>query len=335
MSERQTPRPAFIPFLIGDLLLLAVAGGIVYQSPWPLSPAMAALCVLAVACGAWLMVTPFILQYRASLKLAEADALQSTVAQIKNLEQIKQQIVEATNQWLNVQAECARTVEAARQIQETMAREAKDFAEFMQKANDAEKATLRVEVDKLKRLEGDWVQVMAYVFDHIYAVYTAGMRSNQPALAQQLSQFQAACRDAARRVGFVPFEAKPGEQFNPDVHQLADPKAPAPPAGTPVEWTLATGYSYQGRMLRPAVVIVGTQAHADAQENAAQAISEPAKTETAAGPDPVPDVARDDQVPAQTQPDASESASSTDSAERKAEASQASEPKDDIQPRLF
>lgn len=277
MSEFKTPRPAILPFLLGDLLLLAVAGGIVYQSEWPLSVAHMALCTAAVALGAWLMVTPFILQYRAELKLAEADALSSTVAQIQNLEQIKTLITEATAGWQNIQGECARTVATAKEVADGMASEAKAFMEFMRQANDSEKATLRLEVDKLRRAEGDWVQVLVRTLDQVYALYLGALHSRQPNLIQQIGNFQNACRDAARRVGLVPYAAEPGEPFNPEIHHPADANETIA-AGAPIGQTVATGYHFQGRLIRPAMVV--TAAFLAGQAAGRETV--PAAAETAA-----------------------------------------------------
>jgi molecular chaperone GrpE (heat shock protein) len=254
MSERKAPRPAIIPFLIGDLLLLLAAGGIVYQSPWPMSPAYIALCVAAVALGAWLLVMPFILQYRADLKLAEADALSSTVAQIKNLQQIKEQITGATDSWQNIQGECARTAAAAKEVAAGITAEAGAFKEFLQKTNDSEKATLRLEVDKRQRMEKEWVQVTAHLLDHVFALHQGALQSGQPALIERIGQFQFACRDAVRRVGLVPLEVQPGDAFEAEAHQVLGGVKPAD--GVKVEQMLAPGLKLQGRLLRPVLVKV-------------------------------------------------------------------------------
>jgi molecular chaperone GrpE (heat shock protein) len=270
----KAPKPAIVPFLIGDMLLLALAGGIVYQTPLPLGLGHLALCTAAVAVGAWLLVTPFIMLHRAELKLAEADTLRSTVAQIENLEQIKDRIVESTSAWTNIQGECSRTVASAKEVADGMASEAKAFAEFMQKANDMEKATLRLEADKLRRMEGEWLQVQVRTLDHVYALYVAGTQSGQPNLIHQLGQFQNACRDAARRMGLAPFAPEPGEVFNPELHQPANPDAPIP-AEPRIAQTLATGFNYQGRMLRPAMVLLASEVSAPVETAPAESAPEP------------------------------------------------------------
>src|SRR5207253_2985991 len=129
----------------------------------------------------------------------------------------------------------------------------KAFADFMQKTNDAEKGHLRLEVDKLRRGEGEWLQSVVRILDHVYAIHQAGVRSGQPALKEQLGQFQTACRETVRRMGLIAFEAKPDEPFNEKTHQLLDPEAKPPPHARVAE-TIATGYTFQGQFVRPALV---------------------------------------------------------------------------------
>jgi len=68
------------------------------------------------------------------------------VEQIHGLEQIAGQISGATAQWQTIQEQSAKTAGAAREISERMTAEAAAFGEFLQKANDGEKANLRLEI---------------------------------------------------------------------------------------------------------------------------------------------------------------------------------------------
>jgi molecular chaperone GrpE (heat shock protein) len=258
MTERVVPKPAIVPFLIGDLLLLAAAGIIVYFSAWPLQAWQVALCVASVMAGAWLLVVPFIMEHKAAIKLAETQSLTSTLVQFQTLGKIGAQIQGATTEWQHVQDEAARTTAAAKELAEGMATEAKAFTEFLQRANNMEKANLRLEVDKLRRSEGEWLQVTVRTLDHVFALHQAGVRSGQEDLIAQLGQFQATCRDAARRVGLAVFEPLPGELFNPQQHQLPDGQTQAAPDAV-VAAVLACGVSFQTRLLRPAVVVLQTE----------------------------------------------------------------------------
>ena len=97
------------------------------------------------------------------------------------------------------------------------------------------------------------MHVLVRMLDHVYALHVGAMRSGQPNLIAQLDQFQHACRDAARRIGLTPFAANPADLFDAERHQLLDTKQ-APPAGAKIAETVATGYTFQGRLLRPALV---------------------------------------------------------------------------------
>ncbi len=211
------------------------------------------LAAVCVASGAVLAVMPFLLAYRAATRIAEARELGTVVSQIQKLESLAAQISGATGQWQTVQGEADKTAAAARQIAESMSAEVKGFAEFMEKVSDREKATLRLEVEKFRRAETEWLQVMVRMLDHVYALHVGAVRSSQPALIEQVANFQNACREAARRIGLTPFIAHTAEPFDGQRHQLADDQAEPAPDATVAE-TIATGYTFQGRLLRPALV---------------------------------------------------------------------------------
>ncbi|HWQ92710.1 MAG TPA: nucleotide exchange factor GrpE, partial [Clostridia bacterium] len=165
------------------------------------------------------------------------------------------QISGATNHWQLAQEQADKTVTSAKEIAERMNAEVKGFTEFMQHVNDREKATLKLEVEKLHRGQAEWLQVLVRMLDHIYALNQGAIQSGQQNVIQQVAQFQNACRDAARRIGLAPFVAAPEEAFDPEKHQLLDNR-PQPPGDAKIINTIATGYTFQGKLLRPALVKV-------------------------------------------------------------------------------
>ena len=175
------------------------------------------------------------------------------MSQLRNLEGIAAQISGATGRWQDAQDQADKTATAAREIAERMTAEVKAFTEFMQRANDSERATLRLEVEKLRRAEADWLQVLVRMLDHVFALHQGALRSGQPALIEQVGNFQNACRDAARRVGLTPFAANEAEPFDAQRHQLVEEGATPPPDAVVAE-TIAAGYTFQGRLVRPALV---------------------------------------------------------------------------------
>lgn len=265
------------PFYFGDVVLLVVAWLIYSQSKLPMGPWEIFFCVLAVALGALLGVTPFLLEYRVAAKLAEAGALATTVAQIQHLDLVAIQINRATTQWQGVQEESTKTVCAAKEIADRMTYEVRAFNDFMQKANHSETATLRLEIEKLRRAESDWQQVLMRILDHVYALHQAALRSGQPGLVEQLGHFQNACYDVSRRIGLIHFLAATGKPFDAVRHRLVDEQAKAT-ADACVSETIATGYTYQGQLLRPALVSL------QATELPNPPVADPASISTARSP---------------------------------------------------
>ena len=253
MSDSIAPKLSKWPFFLGDGLLLGTAYFIGYQSRFTLGHWELCFVLLCVAGGALLGVAPFLLEYDALVKVTEAGALNTAVSQLKNLEGIANQISGATGKWQDAQEQADKTAATAREIAERMTAEVQAFTEFMKRANDSERATLRLEVEKLRRVESEWLQVTVRMLDHVYALHQGASRSGQPRLAEQVSSFQNACRDAARRVGLTPFTANEAEPFDAQRHQLAEEGAKAP-ADAVVGETVAAGYTFQGRLLRPALV---------------------------------------------------------------------------------
>lgn len=212
-------------------------------------------CIGCVALGAFFSIWPFVLEYRSAMKLVEAGALAGAISEIENLEQLAALIGGATARWQMVQEAADKTSRDAREIAQGMTKEVKAFNEFLARANDSERAALHLEVDKLRRIESDWLQVLVRILDHVHALNRAAAKSGQPNVIEQLGRFQSACHDAARRVGLAQFVAAADEKFDEHRHQVAGGET-KPSNGALVDDTMAAGYTFQGKLLRPAMVRV-------------------------------------------------------------------------------
>ena len=252
MNQRSAPPIVKWPFFLGDALLLVVAAWIVWHNPHPLEHWLQILVITCVAGAAWLGTWPFIEEYRAAVKFAESNDLASTVAKIDDLETIADHIRTATGQWQGVNENAGKTAAAAREIADRMNSEIKSFQDFVQRSNDAEKSHLRLEVEKLRRGEGEWLQLVVHLLDHVHAIHRAGVRSGQPNVIEQLSQFQNACRDVVRRMGINVIDALPGQLFDAKIHQTLDDTEP--PDGSTVADGMALGVTYQGQLVRRCLV---------------------------------------------------------------------------------
>jgi molecular chaperone GrpE (heat shock protein) len=256
LSELKVPK---WPFFLANAFMLGLTYFLFYwQAKLPLSQWEVVVCCVCVFLAAVLGILPFLLEYRAVIKygalvkLIETSSLTAATEKIQDLESCVAQISSAADTLQTAQTQADKTANLASQITERMAQEVKDFSQFMQKANEGEKATLRLEVEKLRRGEHEWLNVLVFVLDHIFALNKAAELSGQENLIKQLSHFQTACRDAARRVGLIPMLATAGDAFDSKRHTLGnDGEAPA---NAVVSEVVACGYSYQGSMIRPVLV---------------------------------------------------------------------------------
>jgi len=253
MDGNTTPKITKWPFFAGDLLLVGFALAIFYYCPQPMQIWQIAISGIAVLLGAWFGILPFLHQYRAAVKMAESLSLAETVEQIQKMEKVGQQISEATMSWSAAQEMAEKTAQTAKGLADKMMAETQAFANFLQKANETEKNHMRLEIDKLRRSEEEWLHVTIGILDHVYALHQAGLKSGQPGLIEQLGKFQAACRDIARHSGLVAFAPKPNDLYDPKSVQTPqdDEKVPE---NSLVDQVLMPGFSFQGQILRRSMV---------------------------------------------------------------------------------
>lgn len=256
MTERSTPKVVIWPFLLMDLVFFGLAFALFHYGHRPnLLLWEAYAIILCVGMGAWTFLQPF----RTKLNIAESENLISAAEQIKKIEHVATQVTSSTSLWQAVQEETSKTATAAKQVSDQISREAKSFSEFLQKANDTEKSHLRLEVEKLRRAESEWVEVLVRMLDHVFALHHGALRSGQPRLIEQLTNFHNACVDTARRVGLTPFTAEANEPFDTQKHQLIEGQVA--PANAQISETVAAGYRFRGQLIRPVIVRLKSEAN--------------------------------------------------------------------------
>ena len=251
MTDANSKLPLW-PFAAADALFLALAALLLRQGHRPLLWWEALLLTACVAAGACCFLLPFLRRDHDDQALAQARVLAEALNQIQKIDQVAAQIAGATNQWREFQQQTQEAGASAKSLADSVAAEAKAFTEFLQRASDSEKAHLRLEAEKLRRAETEWLHVVIRILDHVSALYSAARQSGQPALIEQIGQFHKSCGDTARRVGLAPVTGREGEPFDPNLHQLRDKAAPGENAL--VGETLAPGYTFQGQLVRRALV---------------------------------------------------------------------------------
>jgi molecular chaperone GrpE (heat shock protein) len=251
MTDSKSILPLW-PFLAADAFFVGLAVLLLRQGHKPLLWWEALLLIVCVAAAACCGLLPFLQRNQDEQSMAQARLLTDALNQIQRIDQVAAQIAGATNQWREFQEQAGEISASTKSLAGSIAAEAKAFSEFLQRANDAEKAHLRLEAEKLHRAETEWLQVVIHILDHVSALSLAARRSGQPALIEQIGQFHHGCRDTARRIGLAPMAGREGEPFDPKLHQLRDKSLPAENAI--VGETLAPGYTFQGQLVRRALV---------------------------------------------------------------------------------
>jgi molecular chaperone GrpE (heat shock protein) len=242
------------PFFAADAFFVGLAYLLLRQGHKPLLWWEAFLMIVCVAAAAWCCILPFLRRNTDEQSMAQARLLMDSLNQIQKIDQVAAQIAGATNQWREFQQQAGEISASTKSLAGSITAEAKAFSEFLQRANESEKAHLRLEAEKLRRSEMEWLQIVIHILDHVSALSLAARRSGQPGYIQQIGQFHQACQDTARRIGLAPMAGGEGEPFDPKLHQLKDKSAPAENAV--VGETLALGYSFQGQLVRRALVTV-------------------------------------------------------------------------------
>ncbi|MFN7138038.1 MAG: nucleotide exchange factor GrpE [Limisphaerales bacterium] len=272
MKEHSTPKVVLWPFLLMDLVFFGLAFAIFHFGHRPLLLWEVYAIILCVALGAWTFLQPF----RTKLRMSESENLVDAAREIKKLEHIAEQVTSSTSLWQSVQEQSAKAAGNAKVLSDQITREAQAFQEFLQRANDSEKNHLRLEIEKLKRGEAEWLEVLVRIMDHVYALRQGAIRSGQARLIEQLTNFQAACVDTARRVGLNPFVAAADEAFDPQKHQLLEGKNAEP--GAAIGETIACGYSFRGQLVRPIIVRLKSEMPPSEPAPRAKKVAEPVPT---------------------------------------------------------
>lgn len=244
------------PFVVGDLLLVGVAGWIFVMSGYQPSGSNLAIIVVCLGLGIFFGVLPFLAEFREESRRFDGVQLKSTLEQIGQLESIGELVARATGQWEEIQEQCQSVVKTAGELAKRSQAETDRLIEVTEKADTRERDHLRLEVEKHRRGEREWLEVLVGIMDHVFALHRAAVRSGQAKLIKQIEGFQGACNDICRRVGLSQYVVQAGEMFDEKVHKVLEGREV--PENAVIEETLAPGFSFQGQPIRLPMVALTT-----------------------------------------------------------------------------
>ena len=242
------------PFVVTDLVLILTAVGILTFAQHPLSGSAIWTITLLVVSGAWIAVTPWIMEFRSKTRLAELEGLKGVQESIQKMNSFSDGVNSALLSLSNIQEIAQASARRAAEAEEKIAQYGQDFEERFSKAANYEKSAFQLEIDKLKRIEKDWVSSASGMLDHILALASAGIHSGKPEISEQMRRFRAACLEFASHAGIQPYMPAPTELYNPEKHAVP-PNAPEPAAEAKIARVLAPGFLYQGALIRKAMIL--------------------------------------------------------------------------------
>ncbi len=257
-TPKALPLPVAVPkwpFLLADIIFIGLAYWISTLIDGPAQQWHIISILVCAGLGAGFAVAPFYFEYRAEAKAVEIAQLTTVAKEVNKMESVATQISEATASWNAVQESSGQTAQLADEIATGIAATVKEHHEFMAKAGNDEHATLKLEVAKLRRAEQDWASTLVGQLDLVYRLERSAAASGKEPFMQTMATFQSQCRELAKRVGLVAFEAEMNAAFDAEQHGVLD-NEPKPADGAKITETRLPGIRLQGQLIRKPLVSV-------------------------------------------------------------------------------
>src|SRR5678816_1467372 len=131
------PPPALIkwPFIAADVALLIASAWVINLALPAKAYFVVAFAIVAWIAGAWICILPWLQEFQAQGKQNENEDLASALEQIHKLEEIGSRVQAATGTWQSAQDAAMRVTASAKEIEEKIRVDAKEFMEFAERIN--------------------------------------------------------------------------------------------------------------------------------------------------------------------------------------------------------
>jgi hypothetical protein len=143
------------PFFVGDVLVLAIAWIAVSRGEAP--PGLGAIIVafVCVLIGVALAIAPFLLDYDARLRLAEAAAREANEAQARRLAQTAEQLAHAVSRSQSTEEQAGHALGTLEEMADKLTAHAEELAQSISRAAEREQASQKGEIERLVRERDD------------------------------------------------------------------------------------------------------------------------------------------------------------------------------------
>ncbi len=233
MSNRSATPPSVArwPFVLGDILLLVIAAITLFTagaSPGPVPLIVATVCI---AGGVGLLLAPYLLEYEARVRLAEAAARDASDAQHRRMIQTAEQLAHAVARSQSTEEQAGQALGTLEELAERLTTQADELAQALNRSGEREQARLAGEVDQLARERDGRLGEIGARLDALAAAL-AEARANEHAAgaahAKALEGLRAQFRGLADKLDAL---ARPQEPATSSKNPAPPP--PAPPLEEP------------------------------------------------------------------------------------------------------
>ena len=161
MKFDEAPRLSKLPFIIGDITLLALAWLIAALHSNPLSPLPLIAITGCVVLGVAVLMIPFIVNYARDQEQAAASLRQELAEQFKRLITASEHLQHATVQLKSIEEASAKSVATAEGLPYRLQEKITDFNQQLAEAGNKEKAMIEQELTRLRSSESERLAKLA------------------------------------------------------------------------------------------------------------------------------------------------------------------------------
>jgi hypothetical protein len=139
------------PFVLGDVLLLGIALGVVVLGGSP--PGLVTLVVVAICVllGVGLLVAPYLMEYEARVRFAEAATHDQLEIQARRLAQTVEQLSHAVSRSQSTEEQAGQALGTIEELTEKLTSQSDELASALARSTEREIADLKLQLERVAR----------------------------------------------------------------------------------------------------------------------------------------------------------------------------------------
>lgn len=163
MSTRPAPpRPiARWPFVAGDVILLALAVTALLAGGVPPDLGNIVAAIICAAFGAGLLLAPFLLEYEARLRVAEASARDAASGHFRRLSQTSEQLANVVSRSQATEEQAGQVLGSLEDLSERLATQSEELSQMLARIADGQNTVSKKDAERLAGETGARIDALA------------------------------------------------------------------------------------------------------------------------------------------------------------------------------